>query len=120
MSVKQLLMGAHYCENVGVKYHETVVHPPVCCPAHTDDRPIMKETVAYYVYWFSGEERECIGSADTRKDAWAIARKWIGETFPKLDLYYIRRWEPEEHITRYDFGSWSTFIDIVEVKIEDE
>lgn len=98
----------------------TVVHPPVCKPVHTDDRPIMKETVAYYVYWLSGEERECIGSADTREDAWVIARKWIGETFPKLDLYYIRRWEPDEGTTRYDFGSWSTFIDIVEVKIKDE
>lgn len=50
-------------------------------------RPVVKETVAYYVYWFSGEERECIGSADTREDAWAIARKWIGETFPKLNLH---------------------------------
>lgn len=83
-------------------------------------RPVVKETVAYYVYWLSGEERECIGSADTREDAWAIARKWIGEAFPKLNLHYIRRWEPEEHITRYDFGSWSTFVDIVEVRIEDE
>lgn len=102
-------MSVEHCENV-------------VRPIHTNDRPVVKEkeTVAYYVYWFSGEERECIGSADTREDAWAIARKWIGETFPKLDLYYIRRWEPEEHITRYDFGSWSTFIDIVEVKIKDE
>lgn len=102
---------------MSVEHRKNIVRP-----IHTNDRPVVKtkETVAYYVYWLSGKERECIGSADTREDAWAIARKWIDETFPKLDLHYIRRWEPDEGTTRYDFGSWSTFIDIIEVKIKDE